>query len=128
MTADLSALPQHVREAAELFDIDAEKGTRYTRHDDWQTIRAELLRLAGENAELHAFRDTLMCTEQAASERAERAESELAALRKRIAEAPVGTYEAGLADHGIVNTHRWASRAMIGKRVAMLTVTDEDKA
>jgi hypothetical protein len=78
MTNDLSALPQPVREAVELFDIDAEKGTRYTRHDDWQIIRAELLQLANE-------RWAVVATRNAAIQRAERAESELAALRKRVA-------------------------------------------
>ena len=88
---DLSALPQPVREAAELFDIDAEKGTRYTRHDDWQTIRAELLRLTGENAELRSIVERIGHELGIAVHEEHKAESELAALRKRIADAPVVT-------------------------------------
>lgn len=48
MTNELDCLPEPVREAVvycnEIFD-DADNG-------EWQTIRAELLRLARENAEL----------------------------------------------------------------------------
>jgi hypothetical protein len=90
MTDDLSTLPQPVREAVEycdgIFD-DADNG-------EWATIRAELLRLARENADL---RSTIDLDEQVWIQREEtlegwikrarKAEVELAKLRARIVDA-----------------------------------------
>lgn len=63
----------------------------YARHEDYDTIRAELMRLAAENARLLAtvkFRseaaEAAHGNWQAEFERAERAESELAALKQRV--------------------------------------------
>ena len=62
MTDELENLRPEVREAVQELDGKAYPGSR--THEHWLTIRAELLRLAG-------------------------VEAELAALKARIAEAPV---------------------------------------
>jgi hypothetical protein len=67
--------------------------------------------------------------------RLDRAESELAALRKRIADAPVGfmggTHGGSTEDtddYEIVGVPIGLENDLYGMRVALLTVTDEDKA
>ncbi len=83
---DLDTLRPEVREALDRL-VYFLTGTH--NHNDFYTIRAELLRLAGIEAyfELHA--PPTPAEWHAANERAEKAEAELAALKARIAEAPV---------------------------------------
>lgn len=59
------------------------------RDDAYDVIEAELLRLARENETLIAKCAVLMSLRKRHRARAERAESELAALKRRIADAPV---------------------------------------
>ena len=89
MMTDLDTLRPEVREAVNVFDT---LGT----NRPWRVIRAELLRLAKENADLLS---TIELDEQVWVqrdetmhrwiERSRNAEAELAALKARIAEAPI---------------------------------------
>lgn len=99
MTDDLSILPESVREALRRTDVTIEMfDTLVTvNRDDYDTIRAELLRLAKENAVLR-----------------ERAEDELAKLRKRIDGAPIA--DADDLSRGVVAV----PREWIGKRVRLV--------
>lgn len=92
MTDELDPQRPEVREAVQELDGKAYPGSR--THERWQTIRAELLRLADENAQLRdVLADRDMDREMAAqaNKRAAHAEAELAALRGRVAEAPIST-------------------------------------
>ena len=84
---DLDTLRPEVRDAINRTDMTVEMfDTLVTvNRDDYDIIRAELLLLAQE---LHGTPPIEIYNE--AVERAERAESELAALKARIGEAPVG--------------------------------------
>src|SRR5690348_5424708 len=80
MIDSVDMLPELVRKAFRKMDADAPRG--YDVGDEWQTIRAELLRLA-HNCE--KFKDQVHDT----CRRAERAESERNAALARIASAEV---------------------------------------
>lgn len=80
--SELDNLRPEVREAVREFDGKAYPGSR--THECWQTIRAELLRLAGECTMIP--RAQLLANLAAANERAEKAEAELEALKARIAD------------------------------------------
>lgn len=84
---DLDTLRPEVRKAVQELDGKAYPGSR--THEHWLTIRDELLRLACECAMIP--RAQLLANFAAANERAEKAEAELAALKARIAVAPVVT-------------------------------------
>ena len=73
---DLAGLPEDVRE--HVANMDA----RNTVNGSWNAIRAELLRLASSFESAEQFGRNQ-------HERAEHAEAELAALKRRIAEAPI---------------------------------------
>jgi hypothetical protein len=77
---DLDTLRREVREDVEYLD---KGGTARVAKGSWSRIRAELLRLVDENAWLLAAnRDCIVHLETI--------RAELAALRKRIADAPIG--------------------------------------
>lgn len=89
MTNELDCLPEPVRKAMTRLEnyLHITIDGKHFRSEDYDTIRAELLRLARENAELRdgaAYTNALRLARDQA-ERAERAESELAKLRERIA-------------------------------------------
>jgi uncharacterized protein YceH (UPF0502 family) len=83
--SELDLLPENVRAAYQHVYRDATKCM-----DGYSlTLCAELLRLAKDCAEHATWRDINEQARFQAQQRAERAESELAALRTRIADAPV---------------------------------------
>lgn len=84
MNADLSALPQPVRDALDEIDDCMRMDIKVVPVGALGVIRAELLRLTGVAADL-TFADNAAL--KRANERARKAESELAALRKRVAGA-----------------------------------------
>ena len=84
---ELAGLSAEMRDAIAMFDADAIPGDMQT--SAWTTIRAELLRLARENAEVHNALRLRMQHLAHMRERAEHAEAELTALKRRIEEAPV---------------------------------------
>lgn len=102
---DLAGLPGPLADALRRTDVTVEMfDTLVTvNRDDYDIIRAELLRLVDENetleraaskhvlrcTELQAILGTVLPKECAASGRAEKSEAELAALKARIAEAPI---------------------------------------
>lgn len=100
MSDDLSTLPEDVQEAVSVADRWAgtyEHG--FSAKNEWDTIRAELLRLARENAELHesamgGYEDGwhALRNERGALR------TELAKLKARIAEAPVAMLVHGNGD------------------------------
>ena len=99
----------HIRPSAHRFAINS-----------WNCVRAELLRLAARNAELEAkaTRDHDWVSDLLADNK--RAEAELAAIKARIAEAPVATLviSSAAGDLTLVwaeNPDDWAS-----KRVRLL--------
>ena len=122
--ADLGNLRPEVQEA--VVAIDGGNGV-FVNSDDgigsekWEVARAELLRLAKENADLLS---TIDLAEQVRVQRdetmhrwikrARNAEPELAALKARIAEAPM----AQLIDQGRA-TQRWYVRATDGGLLAL---------
>lgn len=130
---ELAGLPEDVREALSYFaaaetalEGEGHNGTMYA------TIRAELVRLARENAELQQSLDRLhgarfsdrACA--ALKDRAERAEAELTALRRRIAEAP--TMRLTFGPTVLPALHDYDPNkltAISNKRVALLPVGDE---
>lgn len=131
MTTDLSALPQHVREAIERVDYRLHGMSAY---DAWLMVRAELLRTAARVQELererdhwHEYADDYRVALGDVVSRAEHAESELAALRKRVIDAPEGRIVCGRANSfggfhvEIATDSGWHS----GQRVALLTVEDK---
>jgi len=86
-----TTLPPEVAEAVEYVDSvfsDTDNG-------EWACIRAELLRLTCEEDRLHK-----VACEQL--RRAQKAESELAAIKARIAEAPIATLVHGQGDELLV--------------------------
>lgn len=87
---DLETLRPEVREAINRTDMAVEMfDTLVTvNRDDYDLIRTELLRLADGNARMRGIIETL---DMAGQRRADRAEAELAALRKRVDNAPTGT-------------------------------------
>jgi hypothetical protein len=92
MTDDLSTLPEPVREAVENTDKRLCKLLGPGEYREWNTIRAELLRLYSENAQL---RD--VCAESELNrEGIKHAHAELKALRARIANAPIGFWTAAM--------------------------------
>jgi hypothetical protein len=125
MNDETEKLRPEVRRIAGLFN-DSLK-TRSAFSDGWRTIRAELLRLADECATLKAQsiypRAELLANFAAANERAEKADAELAALKARIAQAPIATLVYGQADMLSVlsaeNADDWA-----GKTVRLLVVEE----
>src|SRR5690348_5035164 len=80
MGNELEGLAEPVREAIVLMD------ERNTVYGCWNLLRAELIRLARE---LRAERLSNAAANEVNCAALERAETELAALRKRIAESPV---------------------------------------
>lgn len=86
--ADLDALRPEVREAVEYMDTG---GVARIAAGGWRIIRAELLRLTDDNARLRDPEGEWINRGALDhwKDRAERAEAELAALKARIAEAPV---------------------------------------
>jgi hypothetical protein len=98
MTDDLSTLPQPAREAVEICDRDLPFYTErpsdhWSEPSAWYKVRAELLRLVAENEALRSKCNVLMSGSTRHLGRAERVEAELAALRARIAEAPVASVQ-----------------------------------
>lgn len=128
--ADLDTLRPEVAQALGFMDRNQKYGDGSVCAGDIDIIRAELLRLTRERdhaRQMHAERDEEL---QDALGRAENAEAELAALKARIAEAPVGVF--GLCYNGhepgflgfpqaIDNLPR---ESMLGKRVRLLVVED----
>ena len=92
-TDELDKLRPDVREAVDAFDIGARIGMTFG-NKGWNIIRAELLRLAGVEAQLGEVCSIWTRDKESAVrflDRAEKAEAELAALKTRIEEAPVVT-------------------------------------
>lgn len=121
---ELAGLPEDVREAVEYVE-------RWVRDDtDWQKVRAELLRLAREVVQSRT--DVRVAREMVRPfrERAERAEAELAALKRRIAEAPTATVfgTTHLTDTGVdqagIEYGPHDTPLDDGQRVALLPVGD----
>lgn len=86
--SELDNLRPEVREAVREFDGKAYPGSR--THERWQTIRAELLRLANENFGKHlALSEHDALCEQSTTYRlrAEKAEGDCNDLRKRLNDA-----------------------------------------
>ena len=125
MTDDLGTLRPEVRGALERMIVlcsAANKTGKWMRADCDTVIIAELLRLAKAEFELMlALQDRLGVQDEYAvvakgwQERAERAEAELAALKARIAEAPVATLviSSAAGDLTLVwaeNPDDWASK------------------
>ena len=111
MTDEMAGLPEDVRE--HVANMDAHN----TVNGSWNAVRAELLRLARENADLHKTFDAKTVHVSIPSptmyaefenyarpfkQRAERAEAELAALKRRIAEAATGIAKRSLAPSCLV--------------------------
>lgn len=125
MTDNLSMLPEDVQGAVSVADQWAgtyEHG--FSAKNEWDTIRAELLRLARENAELHnsalgGYEDGW----HALRNERDALKAELAKLKARIAEAPEATLSHGngelLVAVSAENPTDWA-----GKTVRLL-VEDE---
>ena len=117
---DLSALPQHVRDALERFSdmlshsAIVNPDNEAADKDALQTIRAELLRLTGVHLTLRAERIEALAETNRMRERAERAESELAALRKAVNDRVDSATSAMLRD------------AIFAAAESILTVTDEE--
>lgn len=118
---DLELLPESVRDAIRRTEVTVEMFDTLVTvdRDDWDAIRAELLRFASENME---FR------KQVADWRSKAAtfESELAALRQKIAEAITVPVVKDMHDTGSVFGLVRASlnERLIGKRVALLPLDD----
>jgi hypothetical protein len=116
--SELAGLGEEVREALNTIDfVTPSEVVTVCAIRALRTVRAELLRLARENAlakeKCRGLYDRM--------ENLERAEAELDALRKRIAEAPTGT----LRMDGIWNLDRRIPSKLNGKRVALLPVGGE---
>lgn len=85
---------------------------------DWTPAEVYLSRDRAEQAE--AERDNWHAQYNALKFCYDEEHAELAALKARIAEAPVATCERGIADHLIANTHRWLPAGMEGTRVRLV--------
>jgi hypothetical protein len=136
MATEMDGLPENVRAALRVFEGEAvctcheaytSRGMKdpqcnHDLADEVAIIRAELLRLIGECNSERLRADTYTAKYQAMRERAEREESELAELKRKIAEAPVA------------DVRRRAKMAAVdcgglpiewdGKRVALLPLDD----
>lgn len=86
MATEMDGLPEEVRVAA--FSLAAHLHDYQSGH--WKVIRAELLRLAREAADLRQASEHLLHAVDRNNRRAERAEAEVAELKRKIAEAETG--------------------------------------
>lgn len=88
---ELDKLKPEVREAYSTLDAEVSPSGRvsYEAYRAWCTIHAELVRMARDNEALRGKCNVIMSGSTQHLGRAERAESELAALKRRIAESPV---------------------------------------
>lgn len=123
-------LPQEVAEAIASID----KGSVFVDGDDcagdnkWGTVRAHLHRLAEENARLreqfeHEKDERFKVIHAAHREvvNRQRVDAELAKIRKRIAEAPIGMVDAEMV---MPVGSRLFQESMWDKRVALLKLED----
>lgn len=85
MDNELAGLSDGVRDIVS--DMDHSPTRSLIGGKDWQTIRAELLRLARENANLRSAGTKTLAANIELRERSERAEAELAALKDKFQQA-----------------------------------------
>lgn len=119
---ELAGLPADVR--AHVENMDA----RNTVNGSWNACRAELLRLTGENAECRANERTAIQRIAQWRESSECAEAELAALKRRIAEAEHQTCATSMPITDGLVTVSWdhfVPIELLGQRVALLPVGGE---
>lgn len=86
--AELDDLPRRIQNAIAAMQYAQENGICHAE-EDLDTVCSELLRLFSRAKELARENQTLRNAGVALLERAERAESELAALKAKIAAAPI---------------------------------------
>lgn len=142
-TADeMAGLSEDVRDAIRVFEGEAvctcheaytSRGMKdpQCNHDlaEYVTvIRAELLRLARENAELSEHQATLRFLYESAASEGDAARAELAALKRRIAEAECQTCATSMPITDGLVTVSWdhfVPIELLGQRVALLPVGGE---
>lgn len=126
MTNELDALPESVREALRWLIEDADSWRPATDHV--RCIRAELLRLTRENGECRSNERIAIKRALERGKRAVKAASELAAIKKRIAESATGIAKRSLAPGRLViDGFDDDPSDYHGLRVALLPLDDEAK-
>jgi hypothetical protein len=126
MASEMDGLPEEVRKALE--------GIKYSCtmlsccSQEYDLVRAELLRLVRENAALAEKKPSTHEIFRQLEERAERAESELAELKRNIAEAPVMEFPSMKPKDSagwlrVIESSK-ALRNAKGQRVALLPLDD----
>lgn len=118
-----TTLPPEVTDAIDYMD---RCGVARAAQGGWSIIRAHLHRLAEENARLRGELEEVHGTLRVVMPLHEQAMAERDALKARIAEAVTGIYQNGLTDHGVVYTQKLTNPRLIGKRVALLPLDDEE--